>query len=67
MTLKDKIQRIKSRRNSPIRSRVVQTKTRSIRTSWTREMSYEINSYHGIDLSNDLEEIWLKEFQKTIL
>lgn len=67
MTLKDKIQRIKSRRNSPIRSRVVQTKTRSIRTSWTREMSYEINSLHGIDFSRDLEEIWLKEFQKTIL
>jgi hypothetical protein len=55
--LKDKIRRIKSRRNSPIRSRVVQSKTRSIRTKWTREMAFEINSYHGIDLNQELEEI----------
>jgi hypothetical protein len=53
--LKDKIRRIKSRRNS--RSRVVQSKTRSIRTKWTREMAFEINSYHGIDLNQELEEI----------
>lgn len=55
--LKDKIRRIKSRRNSPIRSRIVQAKTRSIRTKWTREMSYEIYSHHGIDSEKELEKI----------
>lgn len=55
--LKDKIKRIKdSRRNSPIRSRIVQSKTRSIRTKWTREMSYEIYSQHGIDSEKELEK-----------
>jgi hypothetical protein len=65
MTLKDKIKRIKGRRNSPIRSRVVQAKTRSIRTTWTREMAFEINSHHGIDSIQELEEILVKEFQKN--
>lgn len=63
--LKEKIKRIKNRRNSPIRSRVVQAKTRSIRTTWTREMDFEINSHHGIDLNQELEEILVKEFQKN--
>ena len=61
MTLKDKIKRIKSSRNSPIRSRIIQAKTRSLRTVWTREMAYEIESYHGIDLNQRLEESLLRE------
>jgi hypothetical protein len=64
--LKEKIKRIKNRRNNPIRSRVVQAKTRSIRTTWTREMAFEINSHHGIDLNQELEQTLLEEFQNNI-
>ena len=61
MKLKEKIKRIKSRRNSPIRSRVIQAKTRSIRTAWTREMSFELNSFHGIDEIVEMEQILINE------
>jgi len=62
MQLKDKIKRIKSKRGGfRFTSRTIQSETRSIRCSWTREMVYDIESFHGIDAIQELEQILIRE------
>ena len=64
MTLKDKIKEIKKRRSGlRLSSKTIQSRRRSIRATWTREMAFEINSYHGIDSIRYSEEVLMKEFQ----
>jgi len=66
MTLKDKIKEIKKRRSGlRLSSKTIQSRTRSIRATWTRELAFDIDSYHGIDSNNELEEVLMKEFQNT--
>lgn len=61
-TLKDKIKEIKKRRSGlRLISKTVQSETRSVRTTWTREMAFEIDSYHGIDTTQELEQMLLRE------
>jgi hypothetical protein len=62
MTIKEKIKEIKKRRSGlRLSSKTIQSKTRSIRATWTREMAFEIDSYHGIDMTQGLEEFLLRE------
>ena len=61
-TLKDKIKDIKKRRSGlRLSSKTIQTGTISIRAVWTREMAYEISSYSGIDTTQELEQMLLRE------
>ena len=42
MTIKEKIKEIKKRRSGlRLSSKTIQSRTRSIRTTWTREMAYD--------------------------
>jgi hypothetical protein len=62
MTIKDKIKRIKERRGGlRLISKTIQSDTRSIRSVWTREMSFELNSFHGIDEIVEMEQILISE------
>ena len=62
MTIKDKIKRIKERRGGlRLISKTIQSDTRSIRSVWTREMSFELNSFHDIDEIVEIEQILISE------
>lgn len=62
MMLKDKIKRIKQKRSGlRLSSKTIQSKTKSIRATWTREMAHEISSYHGIDTTQEFEQFLLRE------
>lgn len=62
MTLKEKIKEIKKRRSGlRLTSKIIQSRTRSIRATWTREMAHEISSYHGIDTTQEFEQFLLRE------
>ena len=62
MTLKDKIKEIKKRRSGlRLSSKTIQSRTRSIRATWTRELAFDIDSYHGIDTIQELEQMLLRE------
>ena len=62
MTIKDKIKRIKEHRGGlRLISKTIQSKTRSIRAVWTREMSFELNSFHDIDEIVEIEQILISE------
>lgn len=62
MTLKDKIREIKKRRSGlRLSSKTIQSRTRSIRATWTRELAFDIDSYHGIDTTQEFEQFLLRE------
>jgi hypothetical protein len=63
MTIKDKIKRIKERRGGlRLTSKTIQSDTSCItRAVWTREMSFELNSFHGIDEIVEMEQILINE------
>ena len=67
MTLQDKIKKIKkSRGGLRLSSKTIQAQSRSIRSVWTREMAYELNSYHGIDTIQEIEEMLIRELNSQI-
>ena len=47
-----------------IKTTVVETKTRAIRTQWSAEMAKDLSSYHGIDLDRELNHILRAELRK---
>ena len=44
----------------------VNTKTKKIRTSWTPEMVNDLNMYHNIDVSAELERILGGEIKREM-
>jgi len=42
----------------------VTSKTSSIRATWTRELSEDLNMYHGLDFEDELSQILKKELLK---
>ena len=48
-----------------IKTTVVETKTRAIRTQWSAEMAKDLSSYHGIDLDKELNSILKAELRKS--
>jgi hypothetical protein len=55
MTIKDKIKRIKERRGG------LRLTSKTITDDWTREMSFELNSFHGIDEIVEMEQILINK------
>jgi len=60
--IRDIIYSIKNR--NQLTSRVVRSKIVPLRSSWTREMAFDINSYHGLDLTSEIEEYLKEELKK---
>ncbi len=42
----------------------VTSKTSSIRATFTRELSDDLNMYHGLDIDNELNRILMMELSK---
>ena len=60
--IRDIIYSIKNR-NQPT-SRIVTSRMATLKSSWTREMAFDLSSYHGIDLTSGLEEFLKEELKK---
>ena len=52
--------------NINMKSVEVKTKTRKIRSSWTSEMVNDLNVYHNIDASAELERILGGEIKREM-
>ena len=47
-----------------IKSVQVKAKTRAIRATWTRELAADLDSYHNIDIEQELSYLLKEEIQK---
>ena len=47
-----------------MRSVQVETKTRSLRSTWTRELATDLDSYHNIDIEKELSHLLKEELRK---
>jgi len=47
-----------------MRSVQVKAKTRAIRATWTRELAADLDSYHNIDIEQELSYLLKEEIQK---
>ena len=47
-----------------MRSVQVKAETRAIRATWTRELAADLDSYHNIDIEDELSQILKKELSK---
>lgn len=43
----------------------VKTETRTLTATWTREMTKDLNSYHGLDLSKEILRVFRIEKRKN--
>lgn len=48
-----------------MRSVQVKSETRAIRATWTREMAADLDSYHNIDIEQELAHLLKEGIQKT--
>jgi hypothetical protein len=62
--LKDLIKKIKERRSPRLTTKKINVGTRSIKTIWTSEMAYDINMYHSLDTTDELEKLLIEEYKK---
>ena len=47
-----------------MRSVQVETKTRALRSTWTRELATDLHSYHNIDIDKELNSLLKEELRK---
>jgi hypothetical protein len=47
-----------------MRSVQVETKTRALRSTWTRELATDLDSYHNIDIEKELSHLLKEELRK---
>mgnify|MGYP000247297143 FL=1 len=47
-----------------MRSVQVKAETRAIRATWTRELAADLDSYHNIDIEQELSYLLKEEIQK---
>jgi hypothetical protein len=47
-----------------IKSVQVETKTRALRSTWTRELATDLDSYHNIDIEKELSHLLKEELRK---
>jgi hypothetical protein len=47
-----------------MRSVQVETKTRALRSTWTRELATDLDSYHNIDIEKELAHLLKQELRK---
>ena len=47
-----------------MRSVQVETKTRELRSTWTRELITDLDSYHNIDIEKELSHLLKEELRK---
>ena len=47
-----------------MRSVQVETKTRALRSTWTRELATDLDSYHNIDIEKELSHLLKQELRK---
>jgi len=50
--------------NINMRSVQVETKTRELRSTWTRELITDLDSYHNIDIEKELSHLLKEELRK---
>mgnify|MGYP007023487118 CR=1 FL=1 len=63
--IKDIISKIRTKRiNQKLYSKTVISGTRSLRTTWTRQMATDLISYHGIDINDEMEKILMNELNR---
>jgi hypothetical protein len=47
-----------------MRSVQVETKTRALRSTWTRELATDLDSYHNIDIEKELSHLLKEDLRK---
>jgi hypothetical protein len=47
-----------------MRSVQVEAKTRALRSTWTRELATDLDSYHNIDIEKELSHLLKEELRK---
>ena len=47
-----------------MRSVKVETKTRALRSTWTRELATDLDSYHNIDIEKELSHLLKEDLRK---
>ena len=47
-----------------MRSVQVETKTRALRSTWTRELITDLDSYHNIDIEKELSHLLKEDLRK---
>ena len=64
--VRDIVKQIKKAKRVRWTSKVINVETRKLRSEWTRDMSYDLSQYSGIDSSVEEELIntLLKELEK---
>jgi len=50
-----------------MKSKSICVGTRSIKATWTREMSQDLQSYHGLDVEKELEKVLQEELKENEL